>query len=159
MTQLSKPEQLAFPVLAKYGFALTQDYLPGIFHDGEDEAFRAKNDFYNSDLDIHVEVKGNSLNNKRCKRTAENAFNNVESWRYQKNPTYYQIKYQWNHSAYKQASVQQQLTPARFMIVFTEKPTDETLKLIVDRGIEAYSLDRFSWFMLRWRLRQYHTLH
>jgi hypothetical protein len=153
----SKPEQLALPVLAKYGFIPCQDkFFPVSFIDDEGIDFNAKPDFYNPELGIYIEVKDSYLNGKQSQRTAENAFKRVEPWRYNKSPTYNQIEHQWNHSAVKQAIVQYTLTPARFMIVFTGKPDESTLKRIVNNGIEAYSLARFSLFMLRWRLGQYH---
>lgn len=155
----SNPERLALPVLARYGFKPCHDqFFPVSFVDVEGETFNAKPDFYNPDLGIYVEVKDSKLNGKKSKRTAENARKSIDPWRLQKHSTYYQIECDWNHSAAKQAIVQRTLTPARFIVVFTRTPDEATMKRIINSGIEAYSLDRFSWYMLRWRLGQY-TLH
>jgi len=128
---------------------------PWAFQDKDGAEFRAKSDFYNPDLNIYVEVKHSSLNSKTSKATADRAMARIDPVRYRKAPTYYQCKNQWNHSATKQAIVQNSLTPAHFIIVFTGKPDEATLKLIEKRGIDAYSLDRFSWYMLRRELGQY----
>lgn len=158
--KLSNPEQLAGPVLAKYGFIPCHDeFFPVAFTDDDGAEFRAKPDFYHPIYGIYIEVKDNHLNGKGSQLTARNARNSADPWRVQKYPTYYQIQCDWNHSATKQAIVQQTLTPAKFMVVFTGTPDEKTLKRIIKSGLQAYSLDKFSWFMLRWRLGQYHTIH
>lgn len=154
--KLSKPEQLAAPVLARYGFTPYQDqFFPVTFYDADGAEFRAKPDWYHPELGIYIEVKDSHLNGKQTKKTAKNARKNADPWRVQRYPEYYQIQCDWNHSATKQAIVQHELSPARFMVVFTGNPDEDTLKRIEKSGLQAYSLKRFPWYMLRWRLGQY----
>lgn len=151
----SKTEQKAAPVLATFGFIPCQDFFPVTFQDKDGKEFRAKCDFFHPELNIYVEVKDKSLNSKTSKATADKAMARLDPARYAKSPTYFQCENQWNHSASKQAIVQHHLGPAQFMVVFTGKPDDATLKLIEKRGIDAYGLEKFSWYMLRRELSQY----
>lgn len=153
ITTLSSAELNAMPFLSSFGFIPCHETFSATFYDKHGMPFKAKPDYYNPVLDIYAEVKYSSLNSKTSKQSADNAYERLDPW--QQAMPYHQVNCQWSHAAAKQGIVQATLGPASFVILFVGEPSQDTLKLIEKHGIDAYSLDRLPWYLLRRQLGQY----
>ena len=153
LSTLSRAELTALPYLLSYGFKPYHSEFPMTFLDKLGKSFGACPDAYNDTLNIFAEVKHSSLNSKSSKQAADNAYNRLEP--HQQTMPYHQVSCQWSHAAAKQGIVQKTLGPASFVVLFVGEPSQVTLKLIEKHGIDAYSLAKLSWYLLRRALRQY----
>lgn len=155
---LSKPEQLAAAVLLPLGWIhASNTYFPRKFEfrDSNGELFHAMPDFYHPLYCKYIEVKDNSLNGTKTKRTADTNYNNAISNRKYKNLTYPQIKYQWGHSAHKQSIVQSEIGANDFMVLFTGKPDAKNIKRVINAGLHAISFATLKLWLLKVRIRHY----
>jgi hypothetical protein len=117
----SKSEATASHTFASLSCLPAKGTLPQTFKDADGIEFHAKADFIHTPTGVLIEYKNAPLNNKKTKRTSDNALESklkfrgfLSLWDY--------ICHGWNHSKNKQAIVQKALTPQNFIVVFDKPP-------------------------------------
>lgn len=147
----SKAEAAAFPEFQRLGCIRTSEPYPQTFRDADGTAFRARPDFYHPASGLFIEFKAGSLNGKRTTATADRALasklefkGTLSVWDW--------LQCGWHHAKAKQAIIQRQLTPQRFVIVFKEPPTLAEAIEYMKAGVVFIPLSALPSYLLHARL-------
>ena len=153
------------PNMNALGFVRCNSYFlqgskPRQFSDKTGRTFPARQDWLHLASGIPAESKFCVLNAKTTKASSEAAMTRARAYRVlqgQADSTSLarsdQLKHQWNHSAYKQAIVQKELTPYGFLVFFETPPTFEEMVSYVSKGLFPIAMSAIPSYMLNIRLQ------
>lgn len=147
----SKAEAAAFPEFQRLGCIRASGPYPQTFTDANGTGFRAKPDFYHPASGLFIEFKSAPLNGRKTKATAERA----EASQLERKgflTRYDWLQCGWNHAKAKQAIVQRQLTPQRFVVVFDKPPTFAEAMKYMKAGVVFIPLSALPSYLLHARL-------
>jgi len=103
-------------------------HYPFTFYDSDGVAFKASPDFYCEERNIVIELKGRKLNNVATKKLSIDKLASQEQYN-GKLTDYHKLLFAFNHSLYKQATVNRAIRDSNyqynFLLVFEDK-TDLT---------------------------------
>jgi hypothetical protein len=98
------------------------NHYPLTFYDAEAVGYKATPDFYCDQRNIVIELKGHQLNNTKSKLLSNSKLQNQQSFRGSLT-TFDHLRYGWNHSRYKQGTVNRCIRSSnyqyQFLLVFT----------------------------------------
>jgi hypothetical protein len=130
------------------------------FCDKQSKAFGAKPDWYNPKLNVFAESKFHPLNAKTSQASADAGMTRQLVYRQGRGEAgnedlarYDKLNNQWNHSQVKQAIVQQDLTPYKFIVFFKQPPTFEEMHAYTAKGLFPIALDSMPAYLLNLRLQ------
>jgi hypothetical protein len=128
----SSAEALAAARLAELGFVRCNARLEQTFMDRSSQPFNACPDFYNKSADLYMEYKPCKLNSRGSQAIANRALGHAEKWG---SSPYNKILHSWSNSLFKQAAVQDVLTPQNFVVVFDTLPELKAAKKYARHGL------------------------
>ena len=147
----SSAEEQASAHLAQLGFVRCNTTFEQTFIDASSCPFRARPDFYHESAGLYVEYKPCKLNSRATKAIADNALAHAQAWAYD---AYNHIKHGWSNSLFKQAAVQNVLTPQNFVVVFGTLPELKAARKYARYGVVFCTLGSLRTYVAYAKLRK-----
>jgi hypothetical protein len=124
-------------------------HYPFTFYDSEGTPFNASPDFYCSERNIVIELKGKQLNTAKTKYKSDAEILNKRRRFGDKYLTFYQLKHGFNHSLYKQGTVNRTIRASNYQYQFLLVFTDGTK--ITTNSINKMKAEKIDWcFASEW---------